>query len=494
MIKAESVKYIKNIIYQNKNPIIISLILFIIFLTVSVWLIHYMIQETIKSSIVAYTETMKISEDYECGMKRVSLQELRQSVKIMNDKTGTKEKNVEKLVTGIALKTGGQDGRFLFTLNQNITVTYSFYDTSSTIADSEFDLFEYIVNTKINPFVNITFTRISTYDDADLKIKFIKRTGQGTGAWAYLGVGFYGKNPGMEYDSRIFTDARFDFFKVTCIVHEFGHILSLGHEFLHTDRGNLLNRDSIHQDYRCYNGSCPALQCNGDTSKDIYDVLDSCKTNSPICPEVCSSINTDSCMGVAKNYTLAYGSSRYTRYKDANTFVTTPYDPQSIMGYQSIPARYYCDPSQVYTGNGEFSNGDKRLLQMLYPSSTPSPIPPTPAPSSTPSPIPAPSTSTPSPIPTPSSSTPSPTLTPSTSTPSPTPTPSTSTPSPTPTPSTSTPSPTATPSTSTPLSTPSSPSSRDIICFIIIIISIIGLIVILKPKKIPKSQSTLHKK
>lgn len=391
----ESIQKLLNTLNPHKTKIM-SLILLIVFITVSVWLIQYIIQETMKASIVAYTETMKLSENHECGMKKVSLEDLRASIRIMNEKTEGEGKNIEKLITGIALRTGGTDGRFVYTLNQNITVTYAFEDLSSSISDSEFNNFESIVLSKINPFVNIRFVRISLYNDADLKIQFKAREGNNSGAWAYLGVGFYGKNPGMEFDSRIFTDSGFSFFKVTCIIHEFGHILSLGHEFLHKNRGNLFNRDVMHQDFGCYSGSCSALQCNGNLNVNIYDVMSSCRTNSPICPEVCSSLpalqhcnaniydvinscddhspicpevcsSIMPCIGVARDYTLKYGPSRYSLHKDANTFVTTPYDAESIMGYQSIPARYYCDSSKVYAGREEFSTGDKELLALLYP-------------------------------------------------------------------------------------------------------------------------------
>jgi len=352
---------IDTMIWKYKKPGI-TLVLFIIFTTVSVWLVNYIVQQAIKASIQEYTETVKISENYECGLKRVSYNELKESIRIMNRKTNNNV-NVEKLITGIALKKGGRSNTTIYTLPQNIEVTYAFRDRSTSISDSEFDEFERIVNTKINPFVNITFVRISVYDDADLKIQFKARTGPDTGAWAYIGVGFYGHDPGMEYDSRIFTERRYNFFKQTCIIHEFGHILSLGHEFLGFP--GILHPDNIYQKMGCYSGKCAALGCNSNTN--IFDVMDSCNSSSPICPNVCSSMNRNVCKTIAKQYTMTYSPSRYSRFRDVSTFVRTSYDSESIMGYRSIPSDFYCNSSDVYAGNQEFSAGDKELLAILYP-------------------------------------------------------------------------------------------------------------------------------
>jgi serralysin len=159
-------------------------------------------------------------------------------------------------------------------------------------------------------YVNLTFTEIQS-NEAEIRVSFKK-----VGSWGYQGtdaLAIKKEEPTLNYGdlSKDSDTNRF------LLLHEFGHILGLTHEFSNPSAGQVFNMKAVEEFARTAGWSKGYIEAN-------FQPVQS------------------------------YPGSR-------------PYDPFSIMGYGALPKSFFVDPDKHSRPAVGLSDSDKKYIASLYP-------------------------------------------------------------------------------------------------------------------------------
>ena len=237
-------------------------------------------------------------------------------------------------------------------------ITYAFKPENSYVDFNKerLDIMQDVVEKHVNTLTTITFERIASYPDADLKI-LINSDKEDVAAWitdVRSGKFAFTRSPGMIFGEGAFNHENPDYTRYVTL-HEFGHVMGLDHEYLnqsnvaHTDLYAWMKSDASP-------GECKRLRCGREAGKDkeTYKAIhDECKANNG--EHECNVCWQD------PDFFYVFDKEQYGR--------VTNYDKYSVMNYGIFgvnSGNIYCSEGYRPEPKLEWSEGDKEMLIAMY--------------------------------------------------------------------------------------------------------------------------------